>query len=120
MQCAAITQKGSRCPNPAVRDSDKCFAHEPRLREVTAQGRRTGGKERSNIRRARRAIPEDLQDVANVLLEAIYAVRAGTLESSAASALSSLARSYVAVYESGLVESKIADIERRIAERVAS
>jgi hypothetical protein len=120
MQCAAITQKGTRCPNAALPYSDKCFVHDPSTRDRVAQGRINGGKGKSNARRARKAIPSDLRDVADLLLQAIRDTESGDLETSRASALASLSRAYVAVYEAGLIESKIADIERRIAERVAS
>ncbi len=117
-QCAAITQSGKRCPNYAVQDSDKCVAHEPRMKEKVAAGRLKGGRGKANAVRARKAIPADLRDVSDVLLQAIRDVESGELYTPKATALATLSRAYVAVYEAGLIESKIQELEDRIAAKV--
>jgi hypothetical protein len=49
-----------------------------------------------------------------LLLQAIHDVKAGDLEVTKATAIASLTRAYVAVYESGLVESRLKEIEARL------
>lgn len=118
-KCPSITLAGKRCGN-LVRESGYGFSHDPALADARAEGRLRGGKGKSSAARARKAIPADLRDVADVLLQAIRDVESGALPEGKASALATLSRAYVAVYEAGLVESKIADIERKISERAAS
>ncbi len=67
---------------------------------------------------SRKAIPADLRDVSDVLLQAIQDVESGELGTSKATALATLSRAYVAVYEAGLVESKIQELEDRIAAKM--
>lgn len=118
-QCAAITQAGRRCPNFAVLDSDKCVAHEPRMKEKIAAGRHKGGKGKSNAARARKAILQDLRDVSDVLLQSIRETESGAMSPGKATALATLARAYVAVHEAGLIDSRIDAIEKKIMERTA-
>lgn len=113
-QCTAITKVGIRCPNAPVAGFDKCMAHEPALTERVAEGRYNGGKGKSNAARARKAIPADLRDVGDLLLQAIHDVKTGDLDVGKATAMASLTRAYVTVYEAGLVESRLKDIEARI------
>lgn len=67
---------------------------------------------------SRKAIPADLRDVSDVLLQAIQDVESGELDTSKATALATLSRAYVAVYEAGLVEIKIQELEDRIAAKM--
>jgi len=85
-----------------------------------AAGRSQGGKAKSNVNRARKRLPSDLQDVAGVILKAIHDVEAGTLETPKATALATLARAYVALYDAGLVDQRIKDLEALIAERTGT
>lgn len=70
-----------------------------------------------NAVRAQIAIPANFRDVSDVLLQAIRDVESCELDTSKATALVTLSRAYVAVYEAGLIESKIQELEDRIAAR---
>jgi hypothetical protein len=67
--------------------------------------------------KARRAIPEDLRDVDDLLLKAIGDVRSGALEPMRAHAMANLALPYSSVFEDGDVERRIAEIESILKER---
>ncbi len=47
------------------------------------------------------------------------AVESGEMEPARASAIAAVSRAIVGVYEAGLVESKIAELERRIGKKAA-
>lgn len=113
-QCSAITKAGGRCPNAPVMGYDKCMAHEPSLKERVAQGRYAGGKGKSNAARAPEGIPADLRDVGDLLLQAIHDVKAGDLDVTKATAIASLTRAYVAVYEAALVDTRLKELEQRL------
>lgn len=113
-RCPTITKAGTRCGNRVRPGSDFCFSHDPALADVRAAGRYKGGKGKANAVRARKAIPTTLRDVSDVLLQAIRDVESGELDTSKATALATLSRAYVAVYEAGLVEAKIKELEDRI------
>ena len=117
-QCSAITKAGSRCPNRALLDRKWYFAHDPDLVDARKQGSYKGGKGKSKAARARKAIPEDLRDVGDLLLQAINEVKTGDLEPTKATAMAPLTWAYVTVYEAGLVESKLKDIEARLDQKV--
>ena len=97
---------------------DYCPWHDPALAEARANGRYKGGKGKGSAVRARKTIPADLGDVSDVLLQAIRDVESGELDTSKATALATLSRAYVAVYEAGLIESKIQELEDRIAAKM--
>ena len=124
-QCAAITKAGIRCPNRALPTGHECFTHAPEMQERKALGSARGGHGKSNAARAAKRIPADLRDVGSILLRAIpdraiRDVEAGSMTPATASALSQLARAFATIYESGLVEARIAEIEATIEKRVAS
>lgn len=116
-QGSAITKTRGRCPNAPVTGYDNCMAHEPSMKDRVAQGRYNGGKGKSNAARARKAILADLRDIGDLLLQAIHAVKTGVLDVSKAGAIATLTRAYVAVYEAGLVDSRLKELEGRLEAR---
>lgn len=119
-QCPAITKAGTRCPNTVMNGKKFCFSHEQSIADKRRDASRRGGRNKANAVRAQKAIPADLRDVSDVLLHAIRDVESGDLDTSKASALATLSRAYVAVYEAGLIESRIREIEARIDAKTAS
>lgn len=117
-RCAAITKAGTRCQGPAIRDGF-CFSHAPDLADARARGRADGGRGKSFASRARKAIPADLRDISDGLLEAFRDVQTEKITPGQAAALSGLARAYVAVYEAGLVQTEIAELRAAMAGRDA-
>lgn len=113
-QCSAITKAGTRCPNRTLPDREWCFTHDPDLAETRKQGSQKGGKGKSNTARARKAISADLRDVGDLLLQEINDVKTSDLEVTKATAMATLTRAYVAVYEAGLVDAKLKELEARL------
>jgi hypothetical protein len=114
--CQGTTRQGSPCNALARSGSVWCPWHDPDLAEDRTTWRRQGGREKSNIRRAAKRIPEDLQDVKWALLRAVEGVEAGTLEPARAQALASLTRALVTLYEVSEFEQRLGDLEAQAAE----
>lgn len=117
-QCAGITKRGDRCPNVAIR-GDFCFAHAPDLEAARSKGRKDGGYGKRTERRMLKRLPQDLRDTMDALYRVLGAVESGEMEPSRASAIAQVSRAIVVVYEAGLVEARIRELEGKIAERVA-
>jgi hypothetical protein len=64
-------------------------------------------------------MPEDLKDTLAALYRVMAAVESGEMEPARASAIAAVSRAIVGVYEAGLVESKIAELEAKIARKAA-
>jgi len=62
-------------------------------------------------------MPQNLRDTLDMLYRVMAAVEAGDMELARASAIAAASRARVVVYEAGLVDAKISEIERKIAER---
>jgi uncharacterized Zn finger protein (UPF0148 family) len=116
--CQGTTRQGTPCNALARSGSVWCPWHGPALAEDRATWRHQGGREKANIRRAAKRIPEDLQDVKLVLLRAIEGIEAGTFEPQRAQALSSLTRALVSLYEVSEFERRLAELEAQAAEAV--
>lgn len=115
-RCAAINKDGSPCRAKVRPERPYCWQHDDELADRRAQWRSNGGKGRSNAARARAALPEDLRDVGDWLLQAMADVRAGTMEPAQGNTLANLARSFVLLHEAGAAESRLSRIEEAIAE----
>ncbi len=112
-QCAAVRPGGQRCRAQALPGRALCFAHDPENRERASEARRKGGHNSASTVRASRHMPRDMRELAQRLLEAVDEVHRGELDSRRATAMASLAGSYVKVYEVAEVEHRIADLEAR-------
>lgn len=118
--CRATTKEGKPCGATPRPGREWCAWHDPDLAARRDEWNRAGGQGKSNVNRARKRLPSDLQDVAGIILKALRDVEAGDLAPAQASAMSGLARAYCAVYESGLVDQRIKDLEALIAERTGT
>ncbi len=116
--CSAITKAGTRCPN-RVRspESDHCFAHDPTLAEERERGRKQGGLGRSNVERARKALPRDAQGVADLLLWEMHATANGELHPAILSSISTGARAYVEVTRGATMETQFRELETLLREQ---
>jgi hypothetical protein len=117
-QCTGITRTGKKCPNPAIR-GDFCFAHAPDLAAARKQGNRAGGYGKRTERRIAKRMPADLKDTLATLYRVMAAVESGEMEPARASAIAAVSRAIVGVYDAGLVEAKLAELEAKIGSRVA-
>ncbi len=108
--CSAMAANGSPCRAQVWRDR-LCRWHHPDLVAERDEWRRKGGAGRSNLNRADKRLPRSHRDVRDALLRALSAVEAGDLEPAKAQAMSSLARAFVTVAESGDLDERVAALE---------
>lgn len=114
--CTATTKKGLPCRGPATSaDGLRCLAHDPERSDQMKIAQAQGGSARSNANRAAKSLPDDLKDVAQMLLAAMRDVRDGKLDPKVASALASLSNAYRGIFEVGQVDAKLAEIDARLA-----
>lgn len=115
-KCTAHKTSGEPCNGNARDGSAFCWSHDPELAERRAEGRRRGGEERSNARRAARqwaAVGEVIapSDLPAMLRGAFVEVWQGNLEPSQAQALVSIAKASVSLSHDLELEQRIARLE---------
>jgi hypothetical protein len=113
--CAAQRRDGTPCQGRPLAESPYCFGHQPGANAARAKG----GRQRSNVARAAKAVPPKLQVVAGVLESALAKTFEGRMKPQVASALAALAGAYVRVVSAGEIEQRVADLERALAGRRA-
>jgi hypothetical protein len=115
-QCEHRRPDGTRCRAPAVRGSDRCFAHDPATAERTAAGRRQGGETRN---RPAATLPPDtpplrletVADVTSALGEAYNLVRTGRLAVNVGNCLAVIGQGLLKAMERADLEARIAALE---------
>lgn len=118
-KCQGTTRTGDPCNATARTDSAWCPWHDPTLSIDRAAWRKEGGHSKSNVRRAAKRLPRDLQDVQTVLLRAVQGIEDGTFEPQRAQALSALARALCIVHEKGEIERRVAELETQLPPRTS-
>lgn len=116
-KCQGITRTGNPCNARARPDSPWCPWHDPELRAERAGWRQEGGRSKSNVRRAAKRLPQNLQDVQHALFRAVQGIEDGTLEPHRAQALSSLARALCTIYQMGELERRVVELETQTMQR---
>jgi len=116
--CEAMRADGTPCRARALPDSARCFAHEPKMLERTATGRRTGGLHKANNVRAEKTLPRDLRPLLGLLVTGIVAVRDGDLEPNRLSAMAAAVGACVKLYgvvDADEVAARVAALEQGVA-----
>jgi len=108
-RCRATRKDGAPCRAWAQKDG-LCIGHSP----GAVEARRRGGRNSSKKARADRLLPLRLRPILETLEKALSEVHAGALEPRQAGAMASLAGAIVKVYETGLLEERLTDLEARI------
>jgi hypothetical protein len=111
LQCSFIKPNGERCKAWAALDG-LCPFHQPGADE----NRRKGGHCRSNRVRASKKLPLELKKITTLLQKALIECYRGQLSAKQASAMASLGGAIVKAYESGILEDRLANLEKRIGE----
>ncbi len=107
--CTATRRDGTPCrATPTA--SGKCFAHDEKLRQKTADGRRRGGHNKATAARATK-LPADLRDLASQLMAAITECYNGELEPRRLSAMGTAAGVVVRVHEATEVTQRLDALE---------
>lgn len=115
-ECMGRNANGHACSAQPVRPSGYCYWHDPQTAQERAEGRRRGGKNRSNRARAQKATDGmDLHEIDLLLGVAFKKAILGTISPGAATAAATVARAMLAVREHGTlerIEERLADLER--------
>jgi hypothetical protein len=109
-RCSGTTKDGAPCNAPPL-PSGFCAWHDPALVEERAAWRARGGEGKSTAARAGRLMPAQLRPVFADLISAMAEVREGTLSAQRGAAMASLAGAAVRVWQAGLVEDRLRDLE---------
>ncbi len=121
-RCRGANAAGQRCDAKPVRPSGWCYWHDPALETERTEGRRQGGKSRSNQARARKQLPTNtmtMQEIQGLLGLTFKGVIAGRIEPGVGTAAASIAKAMVAVAGVAEIEGQIAELRRMIDERVS-
>ncbi len=114
-RCSGTNKDGGPCAAPVLPGETRCAWHHPAMRERVAAGRAKGGAGRSNARRARRKLPDDLltlREVQALLCGVLRDVTAGRVEAGVANAAANVARAVAAIAQAGDIEDRIGQLER--------
>lgn len=103
----ALPGEGAPEPRPLLAARRGAGRRAGRLAQAGGYGKRTEA-------RARKAMPADLRDVGDLLLEAMRDVRAGSLTPATAHALAALSRAYVGVHEVAATDARLSQIEEML------
>lgn len=115
-RCQATNQAGQPCSAQHWRDG-WCRWHSPELEHERREWSRAGGRGKSNKRRAKKALPDNVltpTEVQGMLGLALRGVLAGRLEPGVANAAANLGRALVAVREATALADEVAAIKEAI------
>lgn len=112
--CHALRADRSPCRSPVVLASGYCHLHDPDRTDSSRAARARGGKGRARLARAERLVPSTLRPLLASLLAAVDETRQGTLDPRTASAMAALAGAICRVYQAGVVEQQLADLQRQL------
>lgn len=117
--CIGTNRQGQPCGARPIKGRPYCLKHDPSLANQRAEWNRAGGKGKTSAARAAKRLPSDLQDTLQALYRTLASLESGDMEPARATAVASVCRAIVAVFEMGDAERRIAEIERLLEERTA-
>lgn len=109
--CQSLTRAGEPCQSFALPDSRFCFSHDPERAEQRLAAREKGGRNRSNLQRAKASAPARLLPVYDALEAALEDVLAGSLPPARATAAATIGRALVSLLQAGELEEKVRRLE---------
>ncbi len=112
-RCRGVRRDGSPCQAPphAVNAAGWCWAHSPENAEARRVARAKGGQNKATAHRVDKLVPASLRPTLATLLAAVDEVKDGSLTPGQASAMASLASSIVRLYQTGVIEERLAALE---------
>ena len=113
--CQATRKDGRPCSVRALTGSAWCFAHDPERAAQRAEARRKGGRGKARLARVERLVPGTLRPVLALLLTTLEETHRGDLDPKVAGALAAVAGAVCRVYQAGVVEDRLAELEAQIA-----
>ncbi len=121
-RCRGANTADQRCDAKPVRPSGWCYWHDPALETERTEGRRQGGKSRSNQARARKQLPTNamtMQEVQALLGVTFKGVLTGKIEPGVGTACANIARAMTQVAGVAEIEEQIAELRQMIDGRAS-
>lgn len=115
-QCKAVNRHGTPCRATPLRERPYCLRHDPELAKQRDAWNLKGGQNRSNAVRAEKRMPGTLRETLDMLYRTLEGLESGAVPASRATAIASVARAVVAVFEMGEMELRLSEIEKQLAE----
>ena len=109
-RCRGVRRDGTPCGAQAG-PSGWCWAHDPDHEEARRAARSRGGKGKATARRLDKLVPATLKPVVGTLLDALEEVHQGDLDPKRASAMAALAGAVGRLYQTGVLEERLAALE---------
>ena len=110
--CAGVRVDGQQCRASPTNGGWR-IGHDPALAEQRAEGRRRGGRNKSNAARTKKLLPARLEKVVNTLEKALEETHSGAIDSRVGSAMATLASALVRAYQIGNLEERVLKLEER-------
>ncbi len=111
-RCTGQRKDGTPCAAAVMGPGVFCYAHDP-LRSVERdEARRKGGVNSATRHRVDRLVPATLRPMIGSLLDALDEVHTGKLDPRQASAMAALAGAVTRAYSVGVLEDRVAALER--------
>ncbi len=109
--CRATRRDGQGCRSTIVLPSGFCSMHDPARQGEVRAARARGGRGKATARRLDKLVPATLKPVIGTLLAALDEVHAGDLDPKVANAMAALAGAVGRLYQTGVLEERIAALE---------
>jgi hypothetical protein len=118
-RCSSSRSDGGPCRAAAMPGRDRCIFHDPEAAERRQEGRREGGRIRSQPRATLpperdRVVVASAKDVCKLLSDTIHEVRTGQLDPKIANAVGYLASVMVRALQAGELEDRMAALEAAV------
>ncbi len=112
-RCRGARRDGSPCAAAphTIGPSGFCWAHDPDNAGARREAQAKGGRNKGAAARAEKLVPATLRPTLATLLAAVDEVKDGKLMPGQASAMASLAGAIVRLYQTGILEERIASLE---------
>ena len=118
--CQATRKDGQPCTVRTLTGSAWCFAHDPSRAAQRTEARRRGGRGKAKAERAGKLVPASLRPSLALLFEALDEVHRGELDPRAAGAMAALAGAISRLYQTGVLEERLAALEQAHAQAQAT
>ena len=113
--CTGLRRDGQPCQAPALLGVH-CFAHSPANASDRDAARRRGGRGKGRSERLGKLVPASLRPSLALLFTALDEVHRGELDPRAAGAMAALAGAITRLYQTGVLEERLAVLEQAQAQ----
>ena len=117
--CQATRKDAQPCTVRAITGSAWCFAHDPARAADRDEARCKGGRGKGRSERLGKLVPASVRPSLSLLFTALDEVHRGDLDPRAAGAMAALAGAITRLYQTGVLEERLAALEQAQAQAQA-